>query len=342
MAEAQQVSTKDGVAELPDWVRSVSSLDLSRLADEFVKRIQPDPHEALALWDGALPFVPLPLQLAFGRLVGGRLDTIARAGLLECPRGHAFLFDRDLERRRRATIPLVPFYTPTLAYDNYAALVLSFGNAAARRALLQHKLVLLALRRESSTLAHVGLGSYDDQIVVLNGVAARGRASVFAACTEPGAQYSQRASFKTSKDPKAPKERVDDRYAGVSHRKSDGFDIDEDGIKDQGRLMAGTYEYFEKAGGFLGARAFQVKRTQQVERDTDGDGWFDEQDASRIDSQGAGTSMYIHRGGRQAGDSISTWSAGCQTIPGQIFDDFLRAVGQVSSFHYVLVDTVGA
>ena len=40
-------------------------------------------------------------------------------------------------------MPLVPFMTPTLAYDSYAALVTSFGSPAARRAVRSRQLVLL-------------------------------------------------------------------------------------------------------------------------------------------------------------------------------------------------------
>ena len=79
-----------------------------------------------------------------------------------------------------------------------------------------------------------------------------------------------------------------------------------------------------------------------MERDTDGDGWFTARDRSRIDTRGAGTTMYIHRGGPLDGDQANSWSAGCQTIPGPLYPQFLEAVGHPSSFFYVLVDTVRA
>ena len=120
--------------------------------------------------------------------------------------------------------------------------------------------------------------------------------------------------------------------------KADGSDLNKDGIKDAGRLVAGTYRYFEKRGGFLGARAFQVGETQVVERDTDGDGLFTRADPGRIDKKGAGTSMYIHRGGNDDTSGAGTWSAGCQTIPKSVYGKFLAAVGRPSAFHYVLVN----
>ena len=233
----------------------------------------------------------------------------------------------------------------------YACLLLSFGSAAAKRALLADEMVLLALRRESSTLTREGRGSYDDHVVVLNGEGWRRRAQVFPICTEPGAQYSQRASLKPAaprsavkldlSPPKSPvRLRLDDRYADVKYKHSEGVDIDKDGIRDAGRLTAGTYQYFEKAHGHLGARAFQVKVNQVVERDTDGDGFFTAADPGRIDPVGAGTTMYIHKGGAGNVAEPNTWSAGCQTVPGNHYPRFLAAVGRPKSFYYVLVNTV--
>jgi hypothetical protein len=72
------------------------------------------------------------------------------------------------------------------------------------------------------------------------------------------------------------------------NKKNEGMDADGDGILDAGRLVQGTYQYTEKPGGHLGARAFRVgsrikkgkksgfveSATQVVERDPDGDGLF--------------------------------------------------------------------
>lgn len=156
---------------------------------------------------------------------------------------------------------------------------------------------------------------------------------MFPACTEPGAQYSQRAA------PAGAGKRMDSRYADVAYRKSDGFDINRDGIKDAGRLAEGTYRYFERRDQFLGARAFQMRTIPVVERDTNGDGWFNRADPSRFDPAGAGTSMYIHRGGSDDTSQSNTWSGGCQTIPQNVYQEFLAAVGNASAFYYVLVNT---
>lgn len=139
-------------------------------------------------------------------------------------------------------------------------------------------------------------------------------------------QYSQRASGG------------DKRYKGVKFNKADGVDVNNDRIKDAGRLTEGTYQYFEKKGGYLGDRAFQVKTTQVAERDTDGDGRFTQDDKSRIDPKGAGTSMYIHRGGADTVLEPNTWSAGCQTVPKNRYPTFLKAIGRPGAFYYVLVN----
>ena len=339
-------------ASAPDWVRELTRLDLSRIASQFQRLLRPDPAQALAFWAASLPLVPQPLRVPLGRLVDERMSVHERAALRQCKGGAKFLFARLVERPSyRPSMPALPGWTATLAYDIYASLLLSFGTVPAKQALLRGELVLLALRRESSTLAYRGHGSYDDHIVVLNGLGRRGRAVVFAACTEPGAQYSQRASLQTlpsnkplTAGPRPPRlaatRPLDSRYAGVGFKHSEGVDVDKDGIRDAGRLMAGTYQYFEKHGGHLGARAFQVKVAQLVERDTDGDGRFTTADPQRIDAVGAGTSMYIHRGGANNVKDPNTWSAGCQTIPGNLFSPFLAVMGRPKSFHYVLVNTV--
>jgi hypothetical protein len=218
------------------------------------------------------------------------------------------------------------------------------------------KLVLVGIRNSSSTMANKGIGSYDDAIVVVKGIGATRMSASFPACTEPSAQYAQRAAV----DPKSKTgERVDTRYAGVTKKydkkgnpKNDGVDINADGILDAGRLIAGTYQYAEKPNGHLGARAFQVgSRTQKgkkstfvagpnqvVERDTDGDGLFTNADPSRIDPTGAGTTMYIHQGGSDAGANPNTWSAGCQTIPKNRYATFLGHIPVNSVFNYVLIN----
>ena len=226
-------------------------------------------------------------------------------------------------------VPQLPLLTTRQTYAYCAGIVLQRGTPGAINALKQGRMILLGLRRETSTLANRGRGVYDDHIVVLNGGDGLRTARVFPACTEPGAQYSQRAAPKGTG-------RVDARYNDVIYKHAEGFDMNGDGIKEVGRLRAGTYFFGEKPKGHLKARAFQATRTQTAERDTDGDGRFNALDPSRIDPTTVGTTMYIHRGGTQA--SGNTWSAGCQTIPNDVYPRFLASMGQMSSFHYVLVD----
>lgn len=244
--------------------------------------------------------------------------------------GQRARFAVPLPRNGPAQIAIPFFKTKEQEYDYFAAIFEQHATQPARSALQLGRVSLLALRRSSSTLAHHGKGSYDDIIVVLRQIGDVRRASQFPICTEPGAQYSERSAPKKNGP-------VDARYSGIKLSKKEGVDINRDGIRDAGRLQASTYLYFEKPGGHLGARAFQVKRKQAAERDTDGDGRFSASDASRIDPSGAGTSMYIHRGGEDTVLEPNTWSAGCQTIPRNRYPRFLAAVGH-AQFYYVLVD----
>jgi hypothetical protein len=219
----------------------------------------------------------------------------------------------------RSDIRILPTaYAPLLAYSYYASLADTFGTPAVQSDLAGGALVLVGIRMSSSTIANSGRGSYDDAIVVVKGVGMARTAITFPACTEPGAQYSQRAQQKPGGKPG---ERVDARYSGVTFKKAEGIDMNGDQVLDAGRLVEGTYQYTEKSGGHLGARAFRVgSRTvkgkksvftsgpaQVAERDTDGDGRFNAADLSRIDPTGAGTTMYIHQGGADNAANPNTW-----------------------------------
>jgi len=307
--------------------------DLESLADDFATRAASDAGAALASWNTAAPLLGEELQAAFGALADARLGWRARAALKATPQGTALLLDWATARQRRPALPRLPFYTPHLAYQYCAAVVAQRGTPIARAALRAGTPLLLALRKDTSTLANRGRGEYDDRIAVLNGRGGLRAARFFPACTEPGAQYAPRAASR----PKGG--RVDARYADVRFKKAEGIDIDKDGTGDLGRLVEGTYVFREKAGGFLGGRAFQANADQVAERDTDGDGLFTRSDPKRIDRKGAGRSMYIHRGGALAAKELNTWSAGCQTIPNDLYPDFLATLGRPASFCYVLVNT---
>ena len=307
-------------------------IDFNAFARDFALRAPGDPAGAVADWRAATAGMTADLRSALGRVVNARLDARARSALRGSPGGLALVFEWAVEKMLPPPMPRLPFFSPRQAYGYCASLVEERSSGAARHALDRGLPLLVGLRRETSTLANKGRGVYDDVIAVLNGRGGSRSARFFPARTEPGAQYSARAA-RTAKGTV-----VDARYAAVRFRKNEGADVDGDGIPELGRLVAGTYVFAEKTGGFLGNRAFKATADQTVERDTDGDGFFDRADAKRIDTKGAGRSLYIHRGGADNVADVNTWSAGCQTIPGNVYGDFLATVGRPASFCYVLVD----
>lgn len=196
----------------------------------------------------------------------------------------------------------------------YADNINRFGDAQARADLAAGRNVVVAIRNETDTRANGGRGVYDDQIAVVSRNQ-DGSYSVreFRGNTEPSRQYA---------------------YDGAkSNRGSQGNDMNGDGRRDQGRLQAGSYR-FSSNGQFLGNQSFRATRTQTAERDTNQDGRFNASDRNGIDRTGAGTSMLIHQGG--AGN---TWSAGCQTISQNDYNQFLRSLGGQTNFSYVLINS---
>lgn len=309
-------------ARRPDLAR----LDFAHFARQFDRCLRQDRVIAFSQWRDIVAAVPPDLQDFFWRVVEVHLSPAAEARLRSLRDWRGFHGEILDARFRRPSADRPQFRTPKQEFDSYSAIFWRFGSVQARFDLAFGRLVLLALRKESSTIANRGKGSYDDLVVVMRRTGRFRELSSFPICTEPGAQYSQRASGG------------DKRYKGVKFNKADGVDVNDDRIKDAGRLTEGTYQYFEKKGGYLGDRAFQVKTTQVAERDTDGDGRFTQDDKSRIDPKGAGTSMYIHRGGADTVLEPNTWSAGCQTVPKNRYPTFLKAVGRPGAFHYVLVN----
>jgi len=304
----------------------LAELDFANFARQFDRCLRQDKVIAFSRWRDIVEAVPPGLKDFFWRVVEAHLSPAAETrlrGLRDWRDFHGEVLDT---RFRRPSAERPQFRTPKQEFDSYSAIFWRFSSTDARFDQRFGRLVLLALRKESSTIANRGKGSYDDLVVVMRRTGRFRELASFPICTEPGAQYSQRASGG------------DARYKGVKFSKADGVDINKDGIKDAGRLTEGTYQYFEKKGGFLGDRAFQVKSTQVAERDTDGDGRFTQDDKSRIDPSGAGTSMYIHRGGADNVLEPNTWSAGCQTIPKNRYPTFLKAVGTPGAFYYVLVN----
>ncbi len=314
--------------------RPLAATDPAAQADQWLALLRTDANKACEALNALTSDLTRSERSLFGRVLDVRLGIRDRSLVSASEAGRMLLFQIATDRANRPEPPQRQiFATPKAAAAYFAALLCQYGSREAQQRLRQGRPSLLALRRSSSTLANRGLGSYDDQLAVLNAGGVAGQLRLFPICTEPGAQYSQRADKGTSA-----LGLIDQRYAMVSdNKKNEGADVNGDGIKDIGRLVAATYHYHEKKNGHLGARAFMVKTTQVAERDTDGDGWFTLSDPSRIDPSTAGTSMYIHRGGNDGGGA-NTWSAGCQTIPGRVYGAFLGSLGGFGNFFYVLVN----
>ena len=360
------------IGSLPKWLTSLPDLDIERLVDTLFGVVQKkDITGVLNFWNTTAcrldPFILAPLlRGAVARLAWIRYHDIYRpvpykpvpfppvdditlsffpeygpvaiygiANIHVCSvELHNFVAALKIKEKSyfkpSISNTLIPAYPSTYIY--YATIVELYGTPDAQKSLRNGEVILLGLRKHTWTLANKGRGLYDDQIIVLKGLKPARSVHRFPACTEPGSQYSER-----SKAPKADSPYAKDK---VTYNKTFGVDINKDGIKDLGRLVEGTYEYFELKGGYTHTsnknhrRAFTVKTTQVTERDTDGDGYFTEKDPSRIDKTGAGTSMLIHVGGVS-----NTYSAGCQTIPSNRYKEFLDAVGNPTSFYYVLVNT---
>lgn len=309
--------------------------DLEQLAAAFAADVAGDPAAALQRWTAALARLDAPMTDAAHRLADAALDWPARIALNKTTEGATLLRRWSTDRQQRPSLPRLPFLSQRAAFQYCASLVHQRGSRQAAAALKQGRMLVVGLRRDTSTLTNKGRGAYDDHFVVLNGWRSRGGVCILPGNTEPSAQYAHRALVTAGKV-------LDDRYKdvlgkGASHVA--GVDVNSDKVRDAGRLRAGTYFFREKPGGFLGARAFRSAEDQTVERDTNGDGRFSLEDAgTRIDTKGVGRTMYIHWGGADNGPVVNTWSAGCQTIPKNRYGSFLSSVGQNPSFFYVLID----
>ncbi len=304
--------------------------DLEDLAHRFAHQATQDAEAALRTWSEETRRLPSEITRTASRMVQRVLTWQGRAKLSQRREGAALLMSWVADHHQRPVLPRLPLLSKRLTYQYCATLVDQRGDRSAAASLARGRMVVIGLRRETSTLVNRGWGAYDDYIVVLNGPAGQRAARVFPAATEPSAQYAHRASVL--KDGK----RLDPAYADVRFRKIEGDDVNGDGIRDAGRLKAGTYFYVERAGGYMKDRAFQTLRSQTAERDTNGDSFFNASDGDRFDDKFVGTSMLIHKGGNLANGN--TGSAGCQTIPSDCYASFLAAVGRNPRFHYVLVD----
>jgi len=247
--------------------------------------------------------------------------------------------------------------TPEQRHDVYASIVEVRGNRAAIEALHDEQSVILGLRRETSTVSSMddpripgsherelrrGTGVYDDHIVVLRRDEDGSRHWFIAdrANTEPTAQYDAHAR------PVAGRETTP--YAHVQWRRPQGERADGDAIPDLGRMAEGSFEMLRTTHSARGdANDYSLRPTPEqareprsnnlVQRDTNGDGWFTQNDIDGV--QQLNNSFKIH-----AGSPYNTDSAGCQTIhPGE-YDGFITAVEanpQQTRWQYVLTSTEG-
>lgn len=322
-------------------------LDISAAADEVVQLLQQgQPREAAdrlqALREGEATVVQEALDRYVAQRGAAQLDALRQPGAV--PAGDAAAVTPMLERLDRATgAPRLPGADETAGlsqaqqYDVYASIVATRGDQAARDALGGQDRVILGLRDESRTTENRGRGEYDDRIVVVwrDADGSRHAREFNQVTTEPTAQYDGHA--KTS--PRSP------GFGNVITRpKTEGEDVDGDRVRDLGRLAEGTTEMRATTHPRHGhADEWALRPTadavangaSRVERDTNGDGWFDSRDVNGV--QALNDTFKIHRGSR-----ANTDSAGCQTIGGNEYDAFVRTVrgtpGQ-DRWQYVLTGT---
>jgi hypothetical protein len=252
-------------------------------------------------------------------------------------------------------------------YDVYASIVAVRGGKAALDALDRSERVILGLRQENSTLASLddprtrldestrqsGKGVYDDRILVLWKDVSGGRhvKPFDHANTEPTAQYDHHAGSDGRRrfaDGGTEARRIEPlaAFAEVAlRRKIEGEDVDSDGMRDLGRLAEGTIEMQATTHPNPGThvREFSLRPTSaavsaganRVERDSNADGWFTDADVGRF--RNLDSSFKIHRG-----SMYSTDSAGCQTIRGDEYTDFVDTVRgdpHQTRWQYVLTST---
>lgn len=205
-------------------------------------------------------------------------------------------------------------------FDVYASIVATRGEPAATDALANHERVILGLRHEDRTTVGRGQGDYNDRIVVLWNDQQGGRhAREFnTVTTDPTAQYDGHA-------------KTNPRSQGfedvVTRAKTEGADVNGDRIADMGRLAEGTTEMMPAQHPYRKATEWAMRPSAEaiaaganrVERDSNGDGWFDARDTHGV--QDLNDTFKIHRGSR-----LNTDSAGCQTIGGNEYDTFVQTV----------------
>lgn len=205
-------------------------------------------------------------------------------------------------------------WTPEQRFYLAAAYVFSYATAEAVHAFMRGEKVILGLRVETSTKAHMGLGRYDDRFVIVQrqDQTFSGTAVEFPGNTEPAYKY----------DAKNPKKSA-----------AFGKDVDGDGVVDLGRIPAGTHQFMKghsaKRGNIL-----RPYKTIRLERDSNHDGLYGN-DKVKIGLQNGldAIDTLFHKGGRGG----FTGSAGCQTLEAPVFERFWAATGSQKHFYYVII-----
>ncbi len=325
-------------------------LDIHASAREVVDLLECNQNRrAIDRLDALREGQPLVVQEALDRYIA----TIAREQLTALAAPGA-LAARDagvarpvLERLRGATgAPRFPDDGETAPlsqaqlHDVYGSIAESRGNQAARDSLeANNARVILGMRRETETTFDHGIGDYNDRLVVMwkDDDATRHAREFNRANTEPSAQYDHHAGSDGTRryadGGNAPRLGRSPGYEDVSRRKIEGEDVNRDGVRDLGRLGEGSMEmrattHPRYSGGRQNGTEFALRPSPEailegvgrVQRDTNADGWFTAADVNGV--QDLNDTFKIHRGS----SGRNTDSAGCQTISGTQYDDFIAEV----------------
>lgn len=226
---------------------------------------------------------------------------------------------RDLARQSRQTVETadeggkevkkkskvdLKHMTQAEKYDYYKGLIEDNGGKFRSKPGRRN---LLSLLHDTNTKANHNQGRYDDTTVMLwtdkNGGKHVRR---YRSNTEPSGQYQG-------------------RY---------GVDRDGDGRLDQCRMKGGYNEYYVSSSDHLG-RVLRPSHATRSEVDVNHDGRFTKADGKHRTISGD-YSMLFHAGGES-----NTGSAGCQTMPPEVFDRFWRDLtrgGKQGRIGYTIVD----
>jgi len=279
---------------------------------------------------------------------------------------------------RLRTMPAIPPHLPCTKglseeriYDIYAEYVEKYGNQLAKDALKNGEQVIVGLRIETNVRANRGRGIYDDRLAIIRqekpkqqAVARHGctpyrkpasfikRGADFTANTEPSAFYEepvmQVKQIKSKKTGKMIQVKVADKIIGpdgqeiISHpkKKWDGQDVNKDGRRDLGRLIPGTYKFYNNGQLFHNAAHLRGLGMQSVERDVNHDGAFTQDDVWHTDKGDTiiqtsdNLGILFHIGNK---DSTGTGSSACQSLPPIEHARFFNTLKRQHLYYYVLV-----